>query len=193
MSCECFLVGVLLWRERSCDGGFWGLCGDVWGVGVLGREGLGVFVQGGVVFWLVALCLCGACAPCPPCFWSVGGGAPVGGAVLVLRVLVCVWCRQERGLSPRTPVVTGQGCPPVLRGVVEVCRLVGGGVSLGFVDKQHGACQRTTSVRVLVRGVFTARMSKIIGVGCVWVGCLPYSEVAGSPGERRGKSGARRE
>lgn len=68
--------------------------GDVCGVGVLGREGLKMCSEGGsvcwVVFWLVWSCLCGACAPCPPCFWLVGGGAPVGGGYC-LWLRVCVW------------------------------------------------------------------------------------------------------
>lgn len=48
--------------------------------------------------------------PVPLCFWSVGGGAPVGDAVRAEDAGLCVV--QERGLSPRTPVEAVQGCPP---------------------------------------------------------------------------------
>ena len=65
--------------------------------------------------------VCAGLAPRAPCFCSVGGGAPVGGIVCAEDAGLCVV--QKRGLSPLTPVVTSQGCLPVLRGVVEVCHL----------------------------------------------------------------------
>ena len=106
---------------------------------MLGREGLGVFVQGGVVFWLVWSCSCGACAPCPLLLFG-GRRCARGGIVCAEDAGLCVV--QERGLSPLTPVVTSQGCLPVLRGMVEVCHL--GGAEL-VVDKQHGARREQVS------------------------------------------------
>lgn len=76
----------------------------------VGKVGLKMCSERGVVFWLVWSCSCGACAPFPLCFWLVGGGAPVG-TVRAGDVGLCVV--QERGLSPRTPVEAVQGCPPV--------------------------------------------------------------------------------
>jgi len=46
--------------------------------------------------------------PVPPCFCSVGGGAPVGGAVRAESASLCVV--ETWGLSPRTPVEAVQGC-----------------------------------------------------------------------------------
>ena len=91
MSCGVPYGGVLLWREKGCEGGFLGLCGDVRGVGVLGREGLGVFVQGGCLCFGWFGCACAGLTPRPPPL-LVGGGAPVG-VWSVLRMLVCVWWR----------------------------------------------------------------------------------------------------
>lgn len=103
-----FIMGVLLWREKGREDGFLGLCGDVRGVGVLGREGLkilfrrGCCVLGCVLVGLVVFVR--GLRPVPPCFWSVGGGA-----VRAEDAGLCVV--KERGLSPHTPVVNGQGCP----------------------------------------------------------------------------------
>ena len=96
--------------------------GVVWCGCVLGREGLGVFVQGGCCVLVGLVVLVRGLRPVPPCFWSVGGGAPVG-AVRAEDAGLCVV--ETWGLSPHTPVEEAvQGCPPVLRGMVEVCRLV---------------------------------------------------------------------
>lgn len=136
------------------------------------------------MFWFVWLCLCGACAPCPPCFWLVGGGAPVGGIVVCdSGAGLCVV--QERGLSPHTPVVASQGCPPVLRSVVEVCRSVGGGVSLGVVDKQHRVCHGSGFGPWCFHSEDEQDYWGQLRMGRVFA----YSEVASSLGERRGKVG----
>lgn len=65
--------------------------------------------------------------PVPPCFWSVGGGAPVGGAVRAEDAGLCVV--QERGLSPRTPVATSQGLPARFEGHGRGLSFGRGGVS----------------------------------------------------------------
>lgn len=107
-----FLMGVLLCREKSCEGGFLGLCGDVRGVGVLGRVGLGVFVQGGVVFWLVwSRCACAGLAPRSPLLLVGGRRRARGGMVRAEDAGLCAL--EIRGLSPRTPFEAVQGCPPV--------------------------------------------------------------------------------
>ena len=77
------------------------------------REAVRVFFGGCVVL-----------APRAPLLLVGGRRSARGGTVRAEDAGLCVV--QEQGLSPRTPVVTGQGCPPVLRGVVEVCRLARG-------------------------------------------------------------------
>ena len=64
-------------------------------------------------------------APRAPLFLVGGRRCARGGTVCAEDAGLCVV--QERGLSPLTPVVTSQGCLPVLRGVVEVCHLCGAG------------------------------------------------------------------
>lgn len=59
----------------------------------------------------------------------------------VLRMPVCVWCRNG-GCRPAPQLQPVKGCPPVLRGMVEVCHL--GGAEL-VVDKQHGARREQVS------------------------------------------------
>ena len=121
VSCGVFLMGVLLCREKSCEGGFLGLCGDVRGVGVLGRVGLGVFVQGGVVFWLVwSRCACAGLAPRAPLLLVGGRRRARGGMVRAEDAGLCAL--EIRGLSPLTPVEAVQGCPLV---AVDVRRHMG--------------------------------------------------------------------
>ena len=103
-----------MWWEKGCEGGFWG-----WVVWVcwcaLGRVGLKMCSEGGVVFYLVGrVVLVRGLRPVPPCFCSVGGGAPVGGVGLVLRVPVCVWYRNG-GCRPAPQLRLVKDCPPVER------------------------------------------------------------------------------
>ena len=88
-----FFMGVLLWREKGCEGGFWGLCGDVRGVGVLGREGLKMCSEGGSVCWVVFLlvwsCSCGACAPFPLAFGWWAAVRPWVGAIVCVCGFAC--------------------------------------------------------------------------------------------------------
>lgn len=116
------------------------MCGDVVGSGCAGEGGIRCFRPRGCCVLVGLVVFVRGLRPVPPCFWSVGGGAPVGGIVCAEDAGLCVV--QKRGLSPLTPVVTSQGCPPVLRGMVEVCHL--GGAEL-VVDKQHGARREQVS------------------------------------------------
>lgn len=102
-----FFMGVLLWREKGCEGGFWGLCGDVRGVGVLGREGLKMCSEGGSVCWVVFLlvcsCSCGACAPFPLAFgwWAVV--RPWVGAIVCGCGFAC-GCGEDMGAVAPHPI-----------------------------------------------------------------------------------------
>ena len=53
---------------------------------------------------------CAGLAPRAPCFWSVGGGAPVG-VRFVLRMLVCVWWRHG-GCRPSLQLKQSKGARP---------------------------------------------------------------------------------
>ena len=72
------------------------MCGDVWGVGVLGRERLGVSVQEGVVFLFVCSCSCGACAPFPLAFVRWAAVRPWVGAIVCGCVFAC-GCGEDMG------------------------------------------------------------------------------------------------
>lgn len=93
--------------------------------------------KGGVCVLVGLVVLVRGLRPAPPLLVG-GGGAPVG-VWSVLREDAGLCVVETWGLSPRTPVVTGRGCPPVLRGRGGGLLFGRGGVSLGFVDKQHGA------------------------------------------------------
>ena len=138
------------------------------GSGCAGEGGVRCVCPGGCCVLVGLVVLVRGLRPVPPCFWSVGGGA-----VRAEGAGLCVV--QERGAVAPHPSCNRSRMPARFegRGRGLLFSAGAGFLSLGFVDKRHRACQRTTSVRVLVRGVFTARMSKIIGVGCLWVGCLP--------------------
>ena len=79
------------------------MCGE-WAC--VGEGGVRCVRPRGCFVWLVVLCLCGACAPCP--LLLVGGrrGA-CGGAVRAENAGLCVV--ETWGLSPRTPVEAVQG------------------------------------------------------------------------------------
>lgn len=112
---------MLLWRERGYEGGFWGCVVMLWGVDALGRVGLGVFVQGGVVFWLVwSRCACAGLAPRAPLLLVGGRRRARGGMVRAEDAGLCAL--EIRGLSPLTPVEAVQGCPLV---AVDVRRHMG--------------------------------------------------------------------
>lgn len=52
--------------------------------------------------WFGRVVLVRGLRPVPPCFWSAGGGAPVGGMVRAEDAGLCAL--EIRGLSPRAPV-----------------------------------------------------------------------------------------
>ena len=115
-----FLMGVLLWREKSCEGGFWG-CVVMFGKWACwGGRGWVCFVQGGVLCFGLFGCACAGLAPRAPLLLVGGRRRARGGMVRAEDAGLCAL--EIRGLSPLTPVEAVQGCPLV---AVDVRRHMG--------------------------------------------------------------------